>query len=62
MRNDIEQDSMIKIRTRNLEAERQALDIERDSEDGAPGSTARHRGEARGAARRGRARTRAARD
>ena len=32
LRNDIEQDSMIKIRTRNLEAERQALDIERDSE------------------------------
>ena len=32
LRNDIEQDSMIKIRIRNLEAERQALDIERDSE------------------------------
>jgi uncharacterized membrane protein YqiK len=32
LRNHIEQDSMIKIRTRNLEAERQALDIERDSE------------------------------
>src|SRR5207344_3523468 len=32
LRNDIEQDSMIKIRTRNLEAERQAHDIERDSE------------------------------
>ena len=32
LRNDIEQDSMIKIRTRNLEAERQALDIERQSE------------------------------
>ena len=32
LRNDIEQDSMIKIRSRNLEAERQALDIERDSE------------------------------
>ena len=32
LRNDIEQDSMIKIRTRNLEAERQALDIERESE------------------------------
>ena len=32
LRNDIEQDSMIRIRTRNLEAERQALDIERDSE------------------------------
>ena len=32
MRNDIEQDSMIKIRTRNLEAERQALEIERESE------------------------------
>src|SRR5579864_6623264 len=32
LRNDIEQDSMIKIRTRNLEAERQALDIERYSE------------------------------
>ena len=33
MRNDIEQDSMIRIRTRNLEAERQALEIERDSEN-----------------------------
>src|SRR6516165_8474210 len=32
LRNDIEQDSMIKIRSRNLEAERQALNIERDSE------------------------------
>src|SRR6476660_2519132 len=32
LRNDIEQDSMIKIRTRNLDAERQALDIERESE------------------------------
>src|ERR1700723_2471782 len=32
LRNDNEQDSMIKIRTRNLEAERQALDIERQSE------------------------------
>src|SRR6266446_5493977 len=32
LRNDIEQDSMIKIRTRNLEAERQALEIERQSE------------------------------
>src|SRR6266702_451780 len=32
LRNDIEQDSMIRIRTRNLEAERQALDIERESE------------------------------
>src|SRR3954466_6370437 len=32
LRNDIEQDSMIKIRSRNLEAERQALEIERESE------------------------------
>src|SRR6187455_3189572 len=32
LRNDIEQDSMIRIRTRNLDAERQALDIERESE------------------------------
>ena len=32
LRNDIEQDSMIKIRTRNLEAEKQSLDIERESE------------------------------
>src|SRR5260370_8241964 len=32
LRNDIEQDSMIRIRTRNLEAERQALEIERESE------------------------------
>ena len=32
LRNDIEQDSMIKIRTRNLDAERQALEIERESE------------------------------
>lgn len=32
LRNDIEQDSVIQIRTRNLEAEKQALDIERESE------------------------------
>src|SRR6201989_2386965 len=32
LRNDIEQDSMIRIRTRNLDAERQALEIERESE------------------------------
>ena len=32
LRNDIEQEAMIKIRTRNLEAERQSLDIERESE------------------------------
>src|SRR6201988_5450119 len=32
LRNDIEQDSMIKIPPRNLEAERQALEIERESE------------------------------
>ncbi|MEL6965545.1 MAG: SPFH domain-containing protein, partial [Pseudomonadota bacterium] len=32
LRNDIEQDSMIKIRSRNLEAEKQALTIERESE------------------------------
>ncbi|MBV9531509.1 MAG: flotillin family protein, partial [Bradyrhizobium sp.] len=32
LRNDIEQDSMIRIRSRNLEAERQALEIERESE------------------------------
>src|SRR5271168_1114749 len=32
LRNHIEQESMINIRTRNLEAERQALEIERDSE------------------------------
>src|SRR6476619_8056286 len=32
LRNDIEQESMILIRRRNLEAERQALDIERESE------------------------------
>ncbi len=32
LRNDIEQESMILIRARNLEAERQALDIERESE------------------------------
>src|SRR5918993_1049261 len=32
LRNDIEQDAMIRIRTRNLEAERQSLDIERESE------------------------------
>ena len=31
-RNDIEQDSMIRIRSRNLEAEKQSLDIERESE------------------------------
>jgi uncharacterized membrane protein YqiK len=33
LRNDIEQDSMIKIRSRNLEAEKQALEIERESEE-----------------------------
>ena len=33
LRNDIEQDAMIKIRARNLEAEKQALDIERASEE-----------------------------
>src|SRR5213595_2492819 len=32
LRNDIEQDTQIRIRTRNLEAEKQALDIERESE------------------------------
>src|SRR5271166_6701437 len=32
LRNDIEQDSMILIRTRNLEAEKQALEIDRESE------------------------------
>ena len=32
LRNDIEQDAMIKIRARNLEAEKQALDIEREAE------------------------------
>ncbi|NKC10671.1 MAG: flotillin family protein [Gammaproteobacteria bacterium] len=32
LRNDIEQESMIKIRTRNLAAEREALDIDRESE------------------------------
>ena len=31
-RNDIEQESMIQIRARNLQAEKQALDIERESE------------------------------
>ena len=33
LRNNIEQDSMIRIRARNLEAEKQALDIERESEE-----------------------------
>ena len=33
LRNDIEQDSMIKIRERNLQAEKEALDIERQSEE-----------------------------
>src|SRR5689334_2778954 len=32
IRNDIEQDTMIQIRNKNLEAERQSLEIERDSE------------------------------
>jgi uncharacterized membrane protein YqiK len=32
IRNDIEQDTLIQIRNKNLEAERQSLDIERDSE------------------------------
>ena len=31
-RNDIEQDTLIQIRTKNLEAEKQSLDIERESE------------------------------
>src|ERR1700753_3286237 len=35
LRNDIEQDSMIRIRTRNVEAERQALDLQRDRGAGA---------------------------
>ncbi|NND21014.1 MAG: flotillin family protein, partial [Silicimonas sp.] len=33
LRNDIEQDSMIRIRSRNLEAEKQVLEIERESEE-----------------------------
>lgn len=33
LRNDIEQDTMIRIRARNLEAEKQALNIERESEE-----------------------------
>ncbi|MEO1017486.1 MAG: SPFH domain-containing protein, partial [Pseudomonadota bacterium] len=33
LRNDIEQETMIRIRARNLEAEKQALDIERESEE-----------------------------
>ena len=33
LRNDIEQDSMIRIRSRNLEAEKQALEIDRESEE-----------------------------
>ncbi|MEL6774704.1 MAG: SPFH domain-containing protein, partial [Pseudomonadota bacterium] len=33
LRNNIEQDSMIRIRARNLEAEKQALDIEREGEE-----------------------------
>ncbi|MEO0910165.1 MAG: SPFH domain-containing protein, partial [Pseudomonadota bacterium] len=33
LRNDIEQDSMIKIRSRNLEAEKHVLDIEKESEE-----------------------------
>ena len=33
LRNDIEQDSMIQIRSRNLEAEKQSLAIERESEE-----------------------------
>ena len=33
LRNDIEQDATIQIRTRNLEAEKQALEIERESEE-----------------------------
>jgi uncharacterized membrane protein YqiK len=32
IRNDIEQDTMIQIRNKNLEAEKQSLDIDRDSE------------------------------
>src|ERR1700704_6363589 len=41
LRNDIEQDSMIRIRTRNLEAERQGAGIERGGETAAP-RTQRH--------------------
>jgi uncharacterized membrane protein YqiK len=37
LRNDIEQDSMIQIRSRNLEAEKQALDIERAERGGPAG-------------------------
>ena len=33
LRNDIEQESMVKIRNRNLEAEKQVLDIEKQSEE-----------------------------
>src|SRR5882672_11344253 len=33
IRNDIEQDTMIQIRNKNLETERQALDIDRDTEN-----------------------------
>ena len=33
LRNDIEQEAIIKIRTRNLEAEKQALEIEKQSEE-----------------------------
>ncbi|MGI9478421.1 MAG: flotillin family protein, partial [Hyphomicrobiaceae bacterium] len=33
LRNDIEQDASIQIRTRNLEAEKQSLEIERESEE-----------------------------
>ncbi|MEO1459308.1 MAG: SPFH domain-containing protein, partial [Pseudomonadota bacterium] len=33
LRNDIEQDAMIRIRARNLEAEKQSLEIERESEE-----------------------------
>ena len=61
LRNDIEQESMIRIRTRNLEAERQALDIERESETARLEPGARRRGPPRRAARRAGARARAAR-
>ncbi len=61
LRNDIEQESMILIRTRNLEAERQALDIERESETARLEPAARRRSAPRGAARRTRARAGGAR-
>ena len=59
MRNDIEQDTMIQIRNKNLETERQALDIDRELEYARLEQERELEMHARRAARRGGARARA---